>query len=88
MFDSREYGSDFDCIKCDIDTLEIGEYYMVHNHIWLSANSNPNGNGMMCIGCLEQQLGRRLTLEDFTSAPINHMRRSYRSNRLEKRLAA
>jgi hypothetical protein len=41
---------------------------MVKNTIWLEAG---NVEGYLCIGCLEQRLGRMLNLNDFTSAPVN-----------------
>jgi hypothetical protein len=55
------------CLDCGVDTLAIGEYYVLHNHIWPIA---PDG-GMLCIGCVEERIGRRLTAADFTAAPVN-----------------
>lgn len=59
----------FICHGCGIDTREISEYYMVQDAIWLKAF--PHGSGMLCIGCLEDRIGRTLTSEDFIDAPIN-----------------
>ncbi len=67
------------CVDCGIDTIEIDEYYMVWNDIW-----PLEGRGMLCIGCLENRLGRELTREDFTDAPINEIF-TY-SDRLKNRL--
>ena len=49
------------CVHRDHDTEE----YMVHDELW------PEGAKSLCVGCLETRLGRRLTTQDFTGAPIN-----------------
>jgi hypothetical protein len=59
----------FDCLACSVNTLHIDEYYMLTDEVWHAAN--PNGRGMMCIGCVEARLGRELTASDFTDAPVN-----------------
>jgi hypothetical protein len=40
---------------------------MVKDTVW------PIGDldGMLCVGCIEQRIGRRLTPQDFTDAPTN-----------------
>jgi hypothetical protein len=71
-----------------VDTFARGvdEYYMVHREVWAAAGMLPRG-GMLCVGCLEARLGRRLTAADFTSAPVNDLRRGWRgSARLLSRL--
>lgn len=75
----------FECAACSINTLHIDEYYMVTDEIWLTAW--PDKRGMLCIGCLEDRLGRQLTSDDFTDAPINQGYFPY-SERLAQRLAA
>lgn len=75
----------FECAACSIDTLHINEYYMVTDEVWEAAW--PKRYGMLCIGCLENRLGRELTAEDFTDAPINRGYFKY-SERLAARLAA
>lgn len=57
------------CLDCGTLTWLIGEYYMLQDRVWSEAN--PAGKGMLCIGCLEHRLGRRLEPSDFTGAPIN-----------------
>lgn len=59
----------FDCADCGTNTNTINEYYMIHNHIW---DSVAKFKEMLCIGCLENRLGRQLVPSDFTDAPINH----------------
>ena len=61
----------FDCEDCDVDTREIDEYYMVHDHVWKEAGMHPDIEGMLCIGCLEKRLRRLLRPIDFIDAPIN-----------------
>jgi hypothetical protein len=40
------------------------ELYMVKESIWKAAGMEPYG-GCLCIGCLEQRLGRKLKRKDF-----------------------
>jgi hypothetical protein len=62
-------GVGFECLDCGVNTSKISEYYVVHDEVWLKAN--PDRAGMLCIGCLETRLGRKLTPRDFDDAPIN-----------------
>jgi hypothetical protein len=88
------------CRDCRTDTLPTDpdaggtEYYGVDSRVWKAAGMEPNG-GCLCIGCLEQRLGRRLWPADFTGADINSLdpgwqRRgyawAYRTQRLTDRL--
>jgi hypothetical protein len=76
---------DFKCAACEVNTLHIKEYYMVHDEIWKTVW--PANRGMLCIGCVEARLGRALTAKDFTDAPVNTGYFDY-SERLAARLAA
>ena len=76
----------FDCLDCGTDTGtdENCEYYMVHEELWVKAH--PEVEGMLCIGCLEKRIDRKLTAFDFIDAPIN--RGIFpQSIRLKRRLA-
>jgi hypothetical protein len=70
------------CLDCKIDTGD--EHYFVHTTLWLSAVGSKTG--MLCIGCLERRIGRKLTPEDFTAAYINHLDFGIKSVRLVNRL--
>jgi hypothetical protein len=59
------------CLDCDVDTVEIGHYYMLRDDVWPEAN--PDDAGMLCFRCVQARLGRRLTARDFTDAPINRL---------------
>ncbi len=63
----------WDCIDCGQDTRTIDEYYMVKNDVWPRHPQHPTRrlNGMLCIGCLEARLERKLTEDDFTHYPVN-----------------
>lgn len=61
--------SQYTCMDCKIDTAQIQEYYMVDDTLWDTIN--PKILGMLCIGCLEDRIGRLLTPEDFTICPVN-----------------
>ena len=60
---------DFICMDYGINTHDINEYYMVQNKIWDKVN--PQIEGMLCIGCLEDRMGRKLKPKDFTKCPVN-----------------
>ncbi len=78
------------CWDCGVNTES--EYYMVHDAVWRAGSEgvpeHPDGEwgGMLCIGCLEARLGRRLVPEDFTPASINHPNDPSKSLRLISRL--
>ena len=57
------------CLDCGVDTLASLEYYMVHDKVW--PLGKLDGDGLLCIGCLEQRIGRQVTRDDFTAVPIN-----------------
>ena len=60
------------CHDCEVDTVAIGEYYMVNDCLWLSAGMKIGAaNGMLCIGCLESRLGRLLNPKDFRPLLLN-----------------
>jgi hypothetical protein len=46
---------------------------MVHDHVWQAAGmpAEPALAAYLCIGCLENRLGRELTGADFTDADVN-----------------
>lgn len=73
--------SAFNCVDCKKNTNEMHEYYMVHDDVWAKSGMEKRG-GMLCVGCLEQRLGRTLTKKDFTKYPVNTW---YASDRLRNR---
>jgi hypothetical protein len=79
---------DMHCVDCGVDTDEIDEFYMVHDHIWDVAVpvQSDRDNRVLCVGCLETRIGRELSADDFTDAPVN--RSGYYSNRLFHRLTS
>lgn len=74
----------FLCLDCRVHTGEINEYFMVHDDLWFSVN--PDGEGMLCLGCLEARLGRPLAAADFTDAPVNRQSFARQSERLRTAL--
>jgi hypothetical protein len=71
---------DFSCKDCGCD---YDESYMVHEKIW---KAHGVGDDHLCVGCLEQRMGRQLRRQDFTDAPINEIG-SQMSLRLQDRLS-
>jgi len=64
---------------------------MVEDTVWAAGGLEPDG-GLLCIGCLERRLGRRVKRDDFKSTPSLEFwptaddRRSLRlRNRLSRR---
>ena len=52
------------------------EWYMVRDSVWEAAGMRNgsvmhSGRGILCLGCLEGRLGRRLEPRDLTDAPVN-----------------
>jgi hypothetical protein len=76
----------FYCDDCGECTNCITEYYMVKDEVWSLAMTSERTPDMLCIGCLESRIGRLLTKEDFTDAPLNEMPFWPRSERLKSRL--
>jgi hypothetical protein len=72
-----------ECRWCGVDTGEIHEWYMVSDEIW---DRYGPANRCLCIGCLEDRLGRRLQPEDFKDVPVNSDTDRHRSDRLLNRL--
>ena len=52
----------FNCLDCGQDTAQLHEYYMLRDDLWRQIN--PTIDGMLCIGCVEKRLGRRLQRGD------------------------
>lgn len=57
------------CLDCEVHCRKIDEYYMVNDNIWFEYV--PEHDGMLCLGCLEERMQRKLSKSDFTDAPIN-----------------
>jgi len=55
----------FLCLDCRFDTLDE-HYYMVSDELWAATGLGPH-DGMLCLYCLEQRIGRRLVFADFTA---------------------
>jgi hypothetical protein len=72
------------CLDCNIDTGKIGEHYLIHTDLWLKLTGSFIG--MLCIGCLESRLGRKLNSKDFPNVYINDLKFGSRSSRLFDRL--
>jgi hypothetical protein len=77
------------CVDCGVDTFVIGERYMVQDALWTKAweGCHRPKREILCIGCLEQRLGRRLVASDFQDAPINDLADPTISPRMRDRLS-
>lgn len=72
------------CLDCQVDTGKIYEHYYVNLDLWMSATGSERG--MLCIGCLEIRVGRKLTSSDFPKVTINNPKFSRQSVRLQDRI--
>jgi hypothetical protein len=75
---------DWRCRDCGIDTDEIAEYYMLLDPIWEQVEGNDRH---LCIGCVENRLGRTLCASDFADVNVNTSVSLPRSSRLRARLS-
>lgn len=85
-----------DCADCGVDTWAIGEVYVVQMELWARYGVGPawdsavnaHERACLCIGCLEQRMGRRLTRDDFTGNAVMYEPGRYggQSARLADRL--
>lgn len=79
---------DEECVDCKVNCMENGEYYMVTDACWARAAIGKH-DGMLCIGCLEARLGKKLNWRNFTDCPLNWRNAlipGYGSARLQDRL--
>lgn len=60
------------CADCGLDTYSssLQEYYMVKDIVWNRAKLTSDG--FLCIGCLENRLGRKLNSKDFKRCRLNN----------------
>lgn len=77
---------DWRCRACGVDTDAIDEYFMLRDPIWDQVADGPGRHGHLCVGCVEDRLGRSLVGSDFTDADVNTTRLIKRSTRLAARL--
>ena len=74
----------FLCLDCRVDTGKILEHYFINTDLWLSVVGSKTG--MLCIGCLEGRIKRRLQPSDFPIVTINNPKLTSMSMRLLDRL--
>src|SRR5262249_2769118 len=80
---------------CGVGTITLGEWYMVHDHVWEQAwlgrrkswHGRVPGQEILCIGCLEKRIGRTLMACDFIpDVPTNEPDKNFMSKRLLGRM--
>jgi hypothetical protein len=84
------------CADCGLGTLTAGEWYMINDGVWEQAwlgrrktwHGRVAGQEVLCIGCLEQRLGRTLVASDFSDMLVNDPDKENVSERLRHRLSA
>jgi hypothetical protein len=78
--------SPYVCRDCATNTFRDGEFFQLKDDIWGLTGLAPDG-GMLCVGCVEARIGRKLAAADFVDGPPNTWGRLYRSDRLQDRMA-
>jgi hypothetical protein len=71
------------CNDCGVDVLAAGEWYMAGADIW-NRQLGLSWSDNLCIGCLEQRLGRRVSFPEV--GPASSRRNNPTSARLLDRL--
>ena len=82
------------CEDCGVGTRTLGEYYAVKDYVWDYAwggRRKPwhgsSGQEILCIGCLENRIGRTLVASDFIpDVPANDPNQDDISERMRDRL--
>jgi hypothetical protein len=72
------------CVDCKDNTSKMKEHYFIRTALWNEAGMGEAG--MLCVGCLEDRIGRNLVSSDFTGAHINDPKRNAMSDRLRSRI--
>ena len=58
------------CFDCSKDTLlNVKDYYMITNELWIKYGVE---NNMLCMNCIEKRLGHKLRKEDLTDCSLNY----------------
>ena len=77
FFDRREawregFGAPISCCVTRTRSGQIDdEVRVIWTRVAYGRTCNPENRGMLCVGCVEERLGRRLQPDDFTDAEIN-----------------
>ncbi len=74
----------FICLDCYIDTSKANELYMLQDETWKLTGLGKVG--MLCVGCIESRIGRKLTATDFNNSYLNNYRTASKSARLVSRM--
>ncbi|WP_189456031.1 hypothetical protein [Streptomyces abikoensis] len=83
----RPERDEFPCLDCGFLTAPLDgpdEWYMVHDSVWQCAGIAEDS--VLCVGCLEARLDRRLLHTDFTPVALNDPDYGHHSERLLSRL--
>jgi hypothetical protein len=64
----------------------VSEVYTVRSSVWKTAGMEPMG-GCLCIGCLEERIGRRLTPKDFARSRAFNSPQIPGTERLKSRMS-
>jgi hypothetical protein len=66
------------CLDCGKDTrvsVEPGNYYVLHRHVWEAITTPQERRRMLCVACASERLGRPFTDDDFLTSPVEMVAR-------------
>lgn len=72
---------DYYCFDCEMNLFL--EWFTVHDSVWEQTGLGPQ-DGVLCVGCLEKRIGRRLSVSDFAETQ-NNQPSEFHSDRLLSR---
>jgi hypothetical protein len=73
------------CHDCGVNTLVLGEYYMISDELWARAWGDtvcqPRGRALpgdelLCLVCLQRRVGRQIEWSDFTAVVPQSLKRT------------
>ena len=75
------------CMICGANVVKIKEFCMIWSTLWKRAVPKNKRSGMLCIGCIERKLKRKLSRKDFIHTALR-LRLTRASKRLQNRAAS
>jgi|ETNmetMinimDraft_2_1059921.scaffolds.fasta_scaffold157905_1 hypothetical protein len=60
-----------DCGNCYEDCFVESQRFMLNDDLWLEVN-NGKKEGKLCLDCVEDKLGRELTMYDLKDVQVNY----------------
>jgi hypothetical protein len=86
MAKEPDYNAPILCLDCHQDLAKMEELFIFDIKVWNKAVGRKDRHKFLCVGCLEDRLGRRLRPEEFPDCEENTTPCLFRSHRLIDRM--